>query len=745
MHEDFVTYSKRSFHNTITAISNLFMFFPYFFSVEKLLKTLFAPWKNVVSEKKKPGLSLEDIGRVFADNFISRFMGFTIRAALLFSYILIQIVFLLSVPGIFIFQAITLPLRYLFYTSQPTPDQKKEMERKKFFQRHLAEQDNKAYVEQWFEIYYRDVATEPWWSMKKLTSQPPIGRDLTSGYTPTLDKYSNDLSTKKPHYKHLIGRKDELDRVQQVLSKTGESNVILVGDEGVGRRSIVEALAKSVYEGSSNPSLVYKRVIELEMEKVLASSDDFVKREETLGKLLNEAAKAKNIILFIDNIDQYIAQEEERINLSNIIEKYANLPTLQFIGITTPYLYQKYVYQNKQIAGLFDKVDITEVTANEALTILLDVSIELEKTHGVAITYEAIKQTIIKTDKFITDQPFPEKAIELLDEACVYVKSHQNASAVNAQAVSTLLEQKTHVPTEMSDSIRQKLLTLEAELKKKIYHQTEAVHKLSAALKKSFVMAGSRKKPLASFLFLGPTGVGKTATAKAVTEIFFDNINNMMRFDMSLYQSKTDIYKLIGSQETGEPGLMTQAIRKQRYGTLLLDELEKADKDLLNIFLTILDEGYYTDGFGKRVDCRNLIVIATSNAGADYIYQFMKESPDHLGDLSTRLVDHLVEQKMYSPEFLNRFDGVLVYKPLTTDAIVAIARNKLLDLKQQIQVEHGVNLTFSEDFIQQLIQKGYDPRFGARNMERIIRDEVEDKIAQTILEGKTSPGQVITF
>lgn len=257
-------------------------------------------------------------------------------------------------------------------------------------------------------------------------------------------------------------------------------------------------------------------------------------------------------------------------------------------------------------------------------------------------------------------------------------------------------------------------------------------------------MVGSRNKPLASFLFLGPTGVGKTATAKAITEIFFGDIKSLIRFDMSLYQSKGDITKLVGSQESGEPGLLTEAIRKQQYGTLLLDELEKADKDLLNIFLTMLDEGYYTDGFGKKVDCNNLIIIATSNAGANFIYDFMQKKPDQIGDLSNQLIDNLVQEHIYSPEFLNRFDGVVVYKPLTKDAIVAIAHSKLTELKEKIQTQNGIAITFSEAFITNLIQQGYDPRFGARNMERIIRDQVEDKVAQIILQNPT-PGQSITF
>src|SRR3989344_787526 len=482
MHDNFAVYTHKMIQNTMQAITNLFMFFPYFFSAEKLVKTLFAPWKNIVSKKTKPGFSFEELGQRIADNFVSRFMGFMVRTAILLTFVLVQIFLLIALPGIFIGLMLFIPLSYMLYTSQPTPDQKRQHEKDTFMKRHLTEPQNEKFVEEWFELYYSSAALEPWWSLKRLMSQPPLGRDLTSGYTPKLDQFAADVSMQRPHYHHLIGRKAEIERVQQILSKSNEANVILSGDEGVGRRTIVEALAKAIYEGTADNVLVYKRVLELNMERILASSQDFVKREEILSGLFQEAADAKNIILFVDNFDQYISQDKERIDLSNIIEKFGKLPTLQFIGITTPYLYQKYIFANKTIAAIFEKVDVNEVTPNQALTILLDVATDLEKKHGVAITYEALKQAIVQTDRFVTNMPLPEKAIAILDEACVYIKNHHDITAVNAHVINTLIEQKTHVPTEVNDTMKQKLLALEEMLQKKIFHQTEAIHKLSAAL-----------------------------------------------------------------------------------------------------------------------------------------------------------------------------------------------------------------------------------------------------------------------
>ena len=745
MRDNFGTYVQKTLHSTHTAIVNLFIFLPYFFSVSQLIKTLFAPWKNMVIRKTHAGFSMAEFNQRITNNLVSRFMGLWIRSTLILAYMIIHVFYVLLLPFIYVAIIATLPITYLLYKLQPSPDERKQRFHDDFLKRHLADQSNVQAVEQWFETYYLDSHQKPWWTLEKLMTQPPLGRNLSSGYTPTLDQYASELTNQPAHYKHLVGRREELDRMQQILSKSGESNVIIVGEDGSGRKTLVEALAGAIYAGKGNTNLAYKRIMELDMEKVLAVSDDFVQREEILSGIFKEAEEAKNIIIMIGNLHEYVSDEKDKINLSNIIVKYAATPTLQFISLSTPYFYQKYIFANQAIAQIFEKVDVNEVDVAQTITILKDIALNFERKNGVVISYGAIVQAAEMAQRFISQTPLPESAIELLDEASVYARSHLQSTAVTPHVINTLIQQKTHVPTEMTDSIKQKLLHLEEALRTRVIAQDEALQKLAAALRKSFVMTTDHKKPLASFLFLGPTGVGKTETAKAITEVFFNDIKNMMRFDMSLYQTKNDIAKLVGSPETGEPGLLAQALRQQQFGTLLLDELEKADHDLINIFLTILDEGYFTDGFGKRVDCTNLVVIATSNAGADFIYAKTKELGGAVGDITSGLIDHLVEQHLFSPEFLNRFDGVVVYKPLTNEAITQIAQKALEDTKKMVETKHGFSLQFSPDFIAKLIQQGYDPRFGARNMQRVIRDEVEDKIAKLVLENSVQKGQTITF
>ena len=259
-------------------------------------------------------------------------------------------------------------------------------------------------------------------------------------------------------------------------------------------------------------------------------------------------------------------------------------------------------------------------------------------------------------------------------------------------------------------------------------------------MRRAFLLLGKRKKPLTSFLFLGPTGVGKTETAKALSEIFFGNEKFMIRFDMSQYQTKEDIIKLIGSSETSDPGLLTDAIREQSYGVLLLDEIEKADKSLLNIFLTILDEGYFTDGYGKKVDCKNLVIIATSNAGADYIFQKMKFGQPIP---TNELIAYLIDKRLYSPEFLNRFDGVIAFQPIQSNSMVPIARKMLTAIEKQIYDLYKVKLQVSDATLAAVLQKNFDPAFGARNLDRVLRNEIEDQVAQIILAGKAQPGSTI--
>ncbi|OGK41760.1 hypothetical protein A3A46_00785 [Candidatus Roizmanbacteria bacterium RIFCSPLOWO2_01_FULL_37_13] len=766
-----IQFYRQSLKNFAEACANLVIFLPYFFSVPTLVRTLFAPWKNLISKEKSVGFSLNVwLGR-YSFNAISRVIGFLMRSSIILFYFIFQSILILLLPFIFIIFIIIIPILFVESLLQKTEVEQKELARLKFIGSHLLNQENYKAVAAWFEDYYlKFIHKNRWWKRSSLFSIPALARDWAVGFTPTLDQYGQDLTSSFYQSKTLtiVDREKEIDEIERSLSKSQDSSVVVVGEEGVGKHTVVVALAKKMFEGRAKSLLMYKRIVWLNMEKILNQETDQQKRENFFEELLLEASEAKNVIVFIDNIDQYISSDRSKIDLTTSFEKLAKTNQLQFLGITTPFYYEKFFLTNERLNRLFTKIDVKEVTPNEAEKILLRLVYSFEERYRLTLPYETIKTAIQKSDFYITAIPFPEKAIDLLDSACVYVStvilplagqaqfSHPEGAVdkkiVTPEIIDKVLSEKTHVPTTLTENIKQKLIHLDFLLKASIVNQPEAVTKLSSALRRSFILMGKRKKPLAGLLFLGPTGVGKTETARAITKIFFGGDAYLLRFDMSNYQSTSDIPKLIGSLDTGNPGLLAKAIRESPFGVLLLDEIEKANKDLLNIFLTVLDEGYFTDGFGKRVDCKNLVIIATSNAGSDFIYTRQQDrtseveeerSDGKTSEVNKGLVDYLIEQKIFSPEFLNRFDAVISYNPLDPDSAKQIAQKMVKKISEDVFNIHKVKLNVTNMFLSDLVNKGYDEKFGARNLERLIRDEIEDKIAKLILEGKVKEGETI--
>lgn len=706
---------------------------------------MFAPWKSLSVKRTKRGFNMGDWFNSLSFNLISRGIGFVMRLCIILFYFFFQTLLIFLFPIIFIGYLVLIPFLFIFTIGNKSVADKKLELKNNFISTHLLQDVHFAYVEQWFENWYaQKTFKEKWWKLPNLLSMPPLARDWAVGYTPILDEFAEDLThvSYQENRTHLVGRKKEIIQLEQVLSKSSAANVVIVGGEGVGKHAIIDSFAKKVYEGKTNSLLAYKRVLKLNMEKILTQYTDSKQREQFLEDLFKEAVDAKSAILLIENIHRYVTTHENGIDLSNSIEKYAKSSAIQFIALSTPGLYEQYVYPNEKISHLFTKIEVNEVSTNEALTILLESNETYENRYNVTIPYETLLAIIEKSQHFITDIPFPEKALQLLDDTTVYTVQTLKKEIVLPETVDVVLTQKTHVPTTLSQGLKDQLLLLETHLSSKIFNQQEAINDLSSALRRSFLLLGKRTKPLASFLFLGPTGVGKTETAKAITHIFFESDTHLIRFDMSQFQSKDEIPELIGSVENSTQGQLTIAIREHPYGVLLLDEIEKADKDLLNIFLTMLDEGYFTDGLGKRVDCKNLIIIATSNAGADFIYQ--KLSTGGVMN-SNELISYLIEKGLFSPEFLNRYDGIIAYKPLQLDSIKQIARSMMDTIITQIFELYKVKVTVSDETLDSIAQQSYNPAFGARNLERTLRNQLEDKIAQLILAGQAKEGDSINL
>lgn len=747
MEKNSLSFVQRQIQIRIKQIKTLLVFLPYFFSVSTLLRTFFYPWKLIVTKKETRGFSFSEWLNRMSLNIMSSGIGAIMRFSMISFFILFELIFILSLPIlIVIYFVLILPVELVLYHIQPTSEELLLQKQDKFIQSHCLKPDeNASAVKQWF-IALQNTES------KGLFSYPPLARDWAYGYTPTLDEYVEDLTG--PSYqsitRHVVGRGKELKLLQTVLGKSIEANAMVVGEEGVGKHTVVDALARMIYDGTCIKELAYKRVLKLNMEKILNRFTDLQQREAFFETLLSEAQEAKSIVIVIENIERYVSLGEGHLDLSPIIERYAKQSVIQFIGITSPFLYQRFLFPNEKIQRLFTKVDVPEISKEEAEETILHAVPTFEMRFNVIIPLETARAVVAKSEFYITHIPFPEKALALLDEVCSGLPNQ----TILPEHIDQVLAKKTHIPTTLTEELKVKLLQLEDSLSSRVLFQEKAIHSLSAAIRRSFILLGKRKKPLATFLFLGPTGVGKTETAKAVADMFFGSQKYLVRFDMSLYQSKNDIKTLVGSIESGLPGQLSKTVREQPYAVLLLDELEKAHPDLINIFLTVIDEGYFTDGYGKRVDCKNLIIIATSNAGSQYSMK-QQQIMQRLSDVGfaepqtqssdLQVVNYLIQNHIFSPEFLNRFDGVIEYQPINEVSALAIAKKTIQSIQQSIYSLYRIKITVSDKTLLLMIKNGFDPVFGARNLERSLTQQVEDKIAELLLQNKVSEGQSISL
>lgn len=745
-----------SFSILTKALVNIFIFLPYFFSVDTLIKTLFAPWKRIVSKEKRIGFSFSTYFEDVGFDMVSRGVGCVVRVVTLLTYLIVQVIYVPCALIIVLLYAICIaPFHFAFRSFEKSEDVKYSEAKQIFLAHHVTDSANVPAVEAWFDTWYtRSQHDARWWELDNLFNTVPLGRDWAQGYTPILDKYSVDLSAIAGRHNDrpmTIGREKELTTIEDILCKTNGANVIMVGEEGVGKTTIIESLAYRIYVGRGNPLLAFKRLIEINFERILASDTDIKQREAILEDLFDEANQADNIIFVIHNLDKYLSNGEGRVDLSIPLEKFLRSNRIHVIGTTTPFAYQKYLFARQSLKNYFSIVEIPEITEDVTLQILMDHAHRFETRYQVVIPYETLVASVQKSAFFIQDIPFPEKALQVLDDCCNAVKNTVVAPGqvrmVAPTLVDTILSSRAHVPTTLSDTFKQKLLSIQEKLMTTVVGQEHALNELSSALQRAFLMVGKRKKPLASFLFLGPTGVGKTETAKTLAHEFFDSTANLIRLDMSEFQRVEDIAKLIGDTSTGDPGLLVSAIREKPYGVLLLDEIEKAHHDLLNIFLTLFDEGYITDSMGKHVDCKSLVVIATSNAGALEFYQSIGTADPASQNLTrpNDIMNFLIEKRYFTPEFLNRFDGVIAFRPLDVQTAFVIGKRMVEGIARNVQSLHGVNIHVADETLQNVISIHFNPANGARDLQRAIQEHIENEVAQKILTGEAQKGSDIAL
>ncbi|WP_055668457.1 ATP-dependent Clp protease ATP-binding subunit [Desnuesiella massiliensis] len=609
----------------------------------------------------------------------------------------------------------------------------------------------------------------------------------------------------------VIGRDNETQRVLEILCRRIKNNPCFIGDPGVGKTAIAEGLAQKIVEGSIPEILKNKRVVTLDISAMVAGSKYRGEFEERLKKVMEEIRKAGNVILFIDEIHTIVGAggAEGAIDASNILKPALARGEIQCIGATTIDEYRKYIEKDAALERRFQPVMVGEPTKEEALQILKGVRDKYEAHHRVKITDEALEAAVNLSDRYITDRFLPDKAIDLIDEAGAKVRI-QNLTAppdlkqieeeiikvekekedairlqdfekaaglrdkekelkqkletlkkdwhtqnnvqtqvVSEAQVAAVVSRWTNVPVEkLTEKESEKLLKLEEILHNRVIGQEEAVKSVARAVRRARVGLKDPNRPIGSFIFLGPTGVGKTELSKALAEAMFGDENNMIRVDMSEYMEKHTVSRLIGSPPGyvgyDEGGQLTEKVRRNPYSVVLFDEIEKAHPDVFNVLLQILEDGRLTDGKGKTVNFKNTIVIMTSNAGASTIRKQKSlgfvVGKDSLSEYE-KMKDNIMEElkRTFRPEFLNRIDDIIVFHSLEEKDLIKIVRLMLEAVANRLK-EQNINLDFDEESEKLLAKEGVDTTYGARPLRRAITKTVEDRLSEEILKGNVKRG-----
>jgi ATP-dependent Clp protease ATP-binding subunit ClpC len=646
-------------------------------------------------------------------------------------------------------------------------------------------------------------------SRPKAQSKTPtleqFGRDLT------------DIA-KQGKIDPVIGRQKEIERVIQILSRRTKNNPCLIGEPGVGKTAIAEGLALKIASGEVPELLKDKRIISLDLTSMVAGTKYRGDFEERIKSAIEEVSKAEDVILFIDEVHTLIGagSAEGAVDAANILKPALARGEMQVIGATTLEEYRKNIEKDSALERRFQPVIVGEPSQEEAIEILRGLRDKYEAHHKVKITDEAIIAAVKMSVRYIGDRFLPDKAIDLIDEAASKVRlraytpsdeikeleekirhiSEEKQSAVNNQdferaaslrdeekeaqsklaelknewqkkntethgevtpdEIATVVSDWTHIPVvQLTQEESQRLLNMEDELHRRIVGQNTAVSAVAKAIRRGRVGLKDPNRPTGSFIFLGPTGVGKTELCKTLAQTLFGDENAMIRLDMSEYMEKHNTSRLVGSPPGyvgyDEGGQLTEKIRRKPYSVVLFDEIEKAHPDVFNMLLQILDDGVLTDSQGRKVDFKNSIVIMTSNVGAKLISNSGGKSLGFSGDdsngvMSQSTIKNAVMgelKKCFRPEFLNRVDDIIVFEQLDKESIKEIARRLLSKLSARVG-EMGIDLQFDETAVEKIADEGFDPVYGARPLKRAIQSEIEDKLSEEMLEGKIKAGEKYT-
>ncbi|MBU6491049.1 ATP-dependent Clp protease ATP-binding subunit [Patescibacteria group bacterium] len=610
----------------------------------------------------------------------------------------------------------------------------------------LEAQDIRTLLDWQVETETKRERAHRFWSAYNLMRTRSVGRTWAAGYTPELEKYAVEVNkyAGSGQAPELYGRVAETEEIERVLARDGKNNVVLVGPEGVGKTVAVSALAERIALGDALTAVAHKRVLELRVASLLGDTSNMGDIESRFESILNDAVQAGNVILLIDDIHTLFdpSGAAGTIDATRVLLPYLASERLQVIGLTTDEGYHETIARHADLMRLFEKVEIREPLKEEVYAILRAVIPHIEAHNRVWFLYQAVKAAVELSDRYVKNAPFPEKTIGVLQEAAVFAVTKGNSSVVTATHVEEVVRQKTQIPVgEIARGERATLLNLETLLHARVVGQDEAISAIANTMRRARAGTTSAKKPIGSFLFLGPTGVGKTETAKALAAAYFGSEKRMIRFDMSEYQQADSINRLIGHDAAR--GALTTAIMDDPFSLVLLDELEKANSDVLNVFLQVLDEGRLTDALGRTTDFTNAIIIATSNAGAELIRESVAQEGGE-ANLRERVLETLQTQGIFKPEFLNRFDDIIMFKPLSREQMSRVAELLLVDLNERLK-DRNITVHATPEALAKLVELGFDQEFGARPLRRVVQDKVENLVAQKLLEGTLNRGDTLSL
>ncbi|KAJ0045709.1 hypothetical protein Pint_06442 [Pistacia integerrima] len=584
--------------------------------------------------------------------------------------------------------------------------------------------------------------------MEKLEKQGPVQLEM-------LNKYATDLTqmAKEGKLDPLIGRQRELERVIQILCKRRKNNPCLIGDPGVGKTVIVEGLAQRITNNTSPVKLQRKKIYALDMGRLIAGASNRGEYEERLTKLIDEVKLSEgSIILFIDEVHTLIGAGSggQEVAAADIMKPALARGELRCIGATTFDEYKKYIEKDAALKRRFQQVLVPEPSVAETIEILLGLCSKYESHHNVKYTANSLAAAAQLSHQYISDRFNPDKSIDLIDEAGAKLVIHQAKGSPGTKMLITednikeMVSTWTGIPVEkISSEESHQLLQMEKTLQKHIIGQAEAVAAVSRAIRRARVGIRDPSRPISSFLFTGPTGVGKTELAKALAVEYFGSKDAMIRIDMSEYMERHTVSKFFGSppgyvgSENG--GQLTEAVRHRPHSLILFDEIEKAHCDVLNIMLQVLDGGRLTDNKGQTVDFKNTIIIMTSNIGGNFIFKKSHLGFDHV---EMKVAEEL--KKNFRPEFLNRIDEVIVFRPLSNSQLKEIVEIMLKQVYERLK-EKNIKVEVTERFKEEIMKEGYNPSYGARPLRRAIGRLLEDNLAERMLNGSIKQGDSVTI